>query len=83
MHSKNNRGAVDAEDLVGKLQADLDLDRSQVLLLMADTLASALLATSQGTLHKMFSRQGNRLPYRRLQSVLDTLQKLGFLNFRN
>jgi len=71
------------EDLISKLQNDLSLSRMEVLLLLANTLADSMLATHSATLAKAFEMQSNRLAFRKLRSVLDTLQKLNFLRFHN
>lgn len=71
------------ENLISKLQIDLNLSRVEVLLLLANTLAEGMLATHSNILTKAFELQSNRLSFRKLRSVLDTLQKLNFLRFYN
>ena len=71
------------EDIISKLQTDLSLSRIEVLLLLANTVAEGMLATHSTILTKAFELQSNRLSFRKLRSVLDTLQKLNFLRFHN
>jgi hypothetical protein len=83
MLNKHSTSSLKAEELISKIQIDFGMERDQVLLFMAEALAIAVLGTTQVMLIQMFSKQSNRLHYRRLRSVLDTLEKLGFLNFRD
>lgn len=72
-----------SEELVTKLQEDLNISRVELILRLTDTLADALLATPAGVLKDTLKDQGLRLKFRRLRSVLDTLEKLGLLKYRN
>lgn len=71
------------EELLSKLQKDLSLSRIDVLLLLANAIAEGVLSTHSAILNKAFELQSNRLAFRKLKSVLDTLQKLNFLRFHN
>lgn len=71
------------EEIISKLQEELVLSRIEVLLLLANTVAEGVLSTHSSVLNKAFELQSNRLAFRKLKSVLDTLQKLNFLRFHN
>lgn len=70
-----------SEEFISKLQQDLNLSRFEVIILLANTLAEGILSTHSTLLSKEFESQPNRLVFRKLKSVLNTLQMLNFLRF--
>jgi hypothetical protein len=70
-----------SEEFIKQIQKETELDRVSVLLLLANTVSEGLLSTQASVLDKTFQSQSNRLVFRKLRSVLDTLEKLKFLRF--
>jgi hypothetical protein len=69
------------EELLTKWQNELNLSRLELFTLLANTLAEGLLNTHSMELMRTFSKQANRIPFRKLNNVLGTLSKLNFLRF--
>jgi hypothetical protein len=70
-----------SEQLIKQVQDITKLDRIDVLLLLATTVSDGLLSTPSSVLEGKFRLQTNRLVFRKLRSVLNTLEKLNFLRF--
>lgn len=83
MHSRHSRSALEQEKLLVELEQKLQLSREKLLILLADTLANALLTIQASDLQNMLATQTNKIVFRKLRSILDTLQKIGFINFRS
>ena len=79
MHSRNKKDIVNHEAIVKQLQDQFKLNKGQTLVLLANVLASSILDTPQQKLTELFGNQTNRLSFRRLDAVLNTLNKLGYL----
>lgn len=71
------------EKLYNILLRETNSTKGEILLELAEMLSDILLSTDVTTLDSIFRSQHNRLKIRKLRSVLDTLQKLGFLKFPN
>lgn len=83
MYIKNPKeNHLNSEAIISNLQDLSGLDRVSVLLLLADTLADGLLSTPTTLLEPNFRSQAKRLIFRKLHSVLHTLEKLNFLRFK-
>lgn len=74
------QNAEEVETELMWLQVQLDMDRGELFLYLANLLASGLLATHVLELQKLFYCQTSRYLIRRLAAAIKSLETIGLIN---